>query len=107
MRAATSGDPNYYPNDEDEENIEEESNDASFVENERVIGEVGVDEANVSDHDQDENNVLEDVLNQRDRDIQQQRDGARKAQQKQADKMLEATNRRYRIILDFLVFPVI
>ena len=95
MRAATTGDPSYFPNDEDEENGEEESDAASLVGNELVIG---VDEENVFDHDKDENNVLEDVLNQRDREIQEQRAGARKSQQKQADKMLEATKRRYEII---------
>ena len=98
MRAATSGDPNYFPNDADEENDEEESEDPSLVENELVLGEVVVDEENVFNHDQNENNVLEDVLNQRERDIQKQRDGVRKSQQKQADKMLEATNRRFIII---------
>ena len=67
MRAATSGDPNYFPNDADEENDEEESEDPSLVENELVLGEVEVDEENVFNHNQDENNALEDVLNQRER----------------------------------------
>ena len=102
MRAASSGDPNYFPNDADEESGEEESDDPSLLENESVIRVVGIDEENVFDHDQDENNVLEDVLNQRDRDIQEQRAGALKSQQKQADKMLEATKRRYKII--FIIF---
>ena len=105
MRAATTGDPNYFPNNlgpsSIEENSEEESGDASLVGNELVIGGVGVDEENVFDHDHDEN-VLEDLLNQLDRDIQEQRAGARKSQQKQADKMLEATKRRYNII--FIIF---
>ena len=98
MRAAMTGDPNYFPNYEDEESSEEESDDAPLVGNEPVIGGVAVDEENVFDHEHDENNVLEDVLNQRERDIQEQRAGARKSQQKQADKMLEATKRRYEII---------
>ena len=63
MREAT-GDPNYFPNDEDEENSKEESDDASLVGNELIIGGAGLDEENVFDHDQDENNVLEDVFNQ-------------------------------------------
>ena len=90
MRAATSGDPNYFPNDADEGTIEEESEDSLLVENEPVIGGVAVDEENVFDHDHDENNGLEDML-------------ARKSHQKQAHKMLKATKRRYRIILDFQV----
>ena len=85
MRSATTGDPNYFPYDEDEENSEEESNDASIVGNELVIEGAGVDEENVFDHDQDENNVLEDVLNQKDKKIREHRVGARKSQQKQAD----------------------
>ena len=38
MRAATTGDPNYFPNDDIKENSEEESDDASFVGNKLVIG---------------------------------------------------------------------
>ena len=81
MRAATTGDPNYFPNNlgpsSIEENSEEESGDASLVGNELVIGGVAVDEESVFDHDQDEDIVLEDVLNQRDKDIQEQRAGAK------------------------------
>ena len=87
MRAATTEDPNYFPNDDIEENSKEEAGDASLVGNELVIEGVVVDKENVFDHDQDENIVLEDVINQRDKDIQEQRAGARKSQQKQADKL--------------------
>ena len=69
MRAATSGDPNYFPNDADEENNEEELDDVSLVGDGIGIGGAGVDEENVSD--QNVHNVLEDLLNQRDREIQE------------------------------------
>ena len=64
MRSATSGDPNYFPNDAGEENNEEESDDVSLVGDGIGIGGAGVDEENMSD--QNVNNVLGDLLNQRD-----------------------------------------
>ena len=68
MQAATSWDPNYFPNDADDENNEEESDDISLVGDGIGIWGAGVDEENVSD--QNVHNVLEDLLNQR--DIQEQ-----------------------------------
>ena len=92
MRAAMTGDPNYFPNYEDEESGEEESDGASLVGNEPVIGGVAVDEENVFDHEHDENNVLEDVLNQRERDIQEQRAGAQNHNKNKQTRCLKLQN---------------
>lgn len=73
--AAMNGeeDPNYYPDDEEEYSEVDEENDMR-----------GADSI-----------VDVEELNQREKAIQEHRAGARKSQQKQAEKMKEATNNRY------------
>ena len=96
-------DPNYYPDDEEEFNEVGRENGLGGQddENTELKRENGVDGRDDEYNEVGRENGVEDrdevviVLNQQEKKIQEQRDGARKSQQKQAEKMKKATNNRF------------
>ena len=71
--AASSGDSTYFPEEDEESDL-----DGSAEQLDEVV-------------------ILDETaeMDQREKEIEEQRAGARASQQKQADKMLEASNRRF------------
>ena len=83
-------DPTYYPDTDEDSQVEQHDTTAS-------------DEPEVVNPDP-ENEALDIELDKREKAIQEQRAGARASQQKQADKMLEESQKRFGLKNTFKTF---
>ena len=92
VTAAMNGDPDptYYPDTDEDSQVEQHDTTAS-------------DEPEVVNPDP-ENEALDIELDKREKAIQEQRAGARASQQKQADKMLEESQKRFGLKNTFKTF---